>query len=442
VLAKNCVGLLSLKSTDFLTMETTLTEQHLNGFSHKDLGTTEVLVSSDINTYVFDTICAIPSVNDDGVRGIPEHSPKQVLRFIRLNYSYLRHRGLPGDKAFQLAYLRWCAVKEALVSPNFDPADYFVHYTEAKFIPLSFDDLPFPFRIREEGETLEDYQSALAAAKLAYVGTEYGIDEKERRARGQQFANELIAQFSDELNDKQGAWSRAQIDTIRDQFGNIVCMLAFVFRSRGHHYLPTYESIYRRLWSSCGQNPDQMICTFQELFTIGLHAIYPIILDDFWIFCVRNGYCSGSLKKRLDCAAAGSAFVYALYNGLNDILTVFPKLREDNLEPFTRLKTFYERLHQLRWIGSINHTFYGSTRETIDENLFSALASIVVGVYREFVPQSPLLSSLSLQRIGNNAPLVGGVIGTALRALTRSEKFQQKYIESQTRRDEEEGVGE
>jgi len=416
-------------------MENILTTKGLNGFAKKDLGTAEILEAKAVNTYLFDRFTAFATVGEDGKRVMEAPTQEQMHRFVRLNYSYLRHFGFSERKAFSIAFCRWLAVRESLVSPRFDPVDFHVQYTEALEIIATPEEFTSSliFRAKKEQETEEEYREARDTYRTQQLILRYGPDSDTRLKNNRWISQDLLTRYGVELDDETGEFSRVDLDFFITYFPDLICLIAFVFRSRGHHYIGTYEAIYRRLYASCGLNPDNMEFSFQELATVTFHAIYPIILDEFWLGCARDNLCAGSLVKRIGCAPAGSAYVYALRHGLDDIFMVFPVIKEENQDKYDRLVQFHERLIANRWLGSINHTFYGVGREILDESLFSALASIVIGVYKEFVPTSPLLGSVSLTRIGNNAPLIGAVIGTALKALTRSEAYNKKYIEVQTR---------
>jgi len=178
---------------------------------------------------------------------------------------------------------------------------------------------------------------------------------------------------------------------------------------------------------------NEEIITMQQLATTALHAIYPIVLDNFWTEMTLTRSISGGLCKRYTCAPAGSAFVFSLRNGLTDIKMVFPGVYDQNSELFDKLEAEYEYLRVHRWSGSINHNYYGAERYEVDESLYFGLASVVYGVYQEFVPDAKLIGSNSLSRLAGNAPLIGAVLGTVLRQVTRSSQFVEAYI-SQSKR--------
>lgn len=75
------------------------------------------------------------------------------------------------------------------------------------------------------------------------------------------------------------------------QYYNIVCMVAYVIRCRGHHYMDSYDEIYDRLWEKCAQdmNGDLRTATWQHTATIGLHAIPLSVLEFFWVTVAELG---------------------------------------------------------------------------------------------------------------------------------------------------------
>lgn len=77
--------------------------------------------------------------------------------------------------------------------------------------------------------------------------------------------------------------NRSKVSGLVSQFTNIVCMIAYLFRAKGHHYLATYEGDYNRLWDKVKGEVGNPNATWAQLATIASHAIPPIVLDKFWM---------------------------------------------------------------------------------------------------------------------------------------------------------------
>ena len=150
-----------------------------------------------------------------------------------------------------------------------------------------------------------------------------------------------------------------------------------------------------------------------------MKAIFPDQLDEIWHKCIQRGLCAGTLVKRYDCLAAGSAGVGALNKGLLDLGGVFPKFLELHQEDVNYIGDIVKEITDHRWRGSINHSFYNETLITADENRICRLASIVLGALKTLAPASPLGNSAALKRIADNAPLTGAFITQMLLAASR-----------------------
>jgi hypothetical protein len=210
--------------------------------------------------------------------------------------------------------------------------------------------------------------------------------------------------------------------TLRMKFTNMVCAVAYIFRVRGHHYMEGFEAKYAQIWRRSLYEEDHPGVPWKYIAIHVCHAIYPVILDNFWRASVNAGRCSGTLSKRFDCAPAGVAGLFALKKGVQDLLTVFPTIARTQVESLTHLQTVYDAVMADRWAGSVNRRFYGGAIIALNESLLSALAALVIGALKAFNPAAPLSQSYALRRIANNAPIVTGVMEDVLeKAASRDE---------------------
>jgi len=289
-----------------------------------------------------------------------------------------------------LAYLRYLAAQAGLISPRFLPEAYHVRYTEAVFRAEDY-----------------DYENSIAIVNAAHD-------------------NRLDFDTASEY------LTRPRRKILRRKFTNLVCIVAFVFRSRGHHFMNDFNEQYVKLWEKCGILEGEVSFTPQQSATLGLHSIFPIVLETFWTEAKNGSHINGSLIKRWDCAPAGSASLYGLSNGITDILVVMPGVYNAHSEDIDYLyeEISYLKLH--RHEGSINHTYYGVPRRFSDEHRLAGIASLVYGSYNEFleINDAPLLGSRSLQRVAREAPFTTAVLGTVIKRITESEKFSEAYTKS------------
>ena len=85
------------------------------------------------------------------------------------------------------------------------------------------------------------------------------------------------------------------IRKLTSNFSNIVCVVAYVFRSRGHHYLPDFDTVYSSLWEKCRCDLVAFKNTWASISTIGLHCIMPQVLDFYWRHCALKAKISPAL---------------------------------------------------------------------------------------------------------------------------------------------------
>jgi len=333
----------------------------LNGDSFTGSQEGENLVSSASNIYVLDEKLATYYATEScGKTGLDSD---QVYHTLLENLSALIRQGEKGSDAVLLATLRACAVKHGLVSPNFKPEAFYVKYSETRY--------------GRESET------ALEAAKQL-------VD-----AHG-----EVIAMVT--------KW-----------FTDIVCCVAYVFRARGHHFVEKgkYLEYYTKLWAKLRHDESGIQLPWAKIATVGLHAVFPSILDDFWLEASSEQRCSGALVKRINVAPAGSAGPYVLKQGLNDLLIIAPGIKSALAGCIASLERHLELLSAHRFEGSVNARYYGAKRCAMNESTVGALAATIYAAVNQLVEDSPLKSSAALKRIADQAPITGAVLARSMKAI-------------------------
>jgi len=339
-----------------------VTINDLNGDHYLGSQEGEELINKGINTYFF------PHGFPDAVNPFEKVAitEDQARDFVRINTSAIRaaQDTISVADAAVIALHRLYAVREGLVSTRFDPNNFHVKYHEV---------------IRVEEAATAD---ALAASPTADV------------LRGH-----LTAQVKKDVG---------------TTFYDRVCLVAFVFRARGHHFTPDYQTLYDRVWRKCRYNANLLHISFEHLATIALHAVFPVILDDFWSNAVREQKCNGALGKRFDVAPAGAAGPTVLRQGLMDLQMVAPGIRQRLAEAFTYLEAIERDLKEHRFNGSVNARYYGAQRVPFDEKRLAAIAATIRAALEQLAEDAPLLASPALKRIADNAPITGSVLGRAI----------------------------
>lgn len=226
--------------------------------------------------------------------------------------------------------------------------------------------------------------------------------------------------------DQDDAWR----GTVIHKFFDIVCIVAYFFRVRGHHWQDTFNDRYNAVWDKCLYEEENPGLSWQLIAHNALHAIYPDDLDDFWLQAVDNDSCSGALKKRVDSMPAGVAGISALLAGVADLKLVVPAAFNHLKEAIAHLEDLARLVfgRQNRWNGSVNRRFYGAAAIKVDEAKLGAVAALILASCEQFAPNSPLRKSMALQRIAQNAQLTGAVIARMIKTAVSSDAAAEIFL--------------
>jgi hypothetical protein len=312
---------------------------------------------------------ALPAAADGAHGQAVPFTVAQANRFIALQINHCRIIGLPPANAGRIAYLRFLSARAGLISPNFALNRYNVRYNDS---------------VR-----LTEAQTNLAIATIMHA------DQDVYRV-----AALAVLNVANRTN-------------LRKWFSDLVCIVAFVFRVRGHHYLPILNDLYDRVWTKCLHDPALLGLTWELIAGASLHAIMPLVLDEFWHIAKDNAQCAGALIKRWDSAPAGVAAPLVVKKGVDDIKMVFPGVENRVKDDLEYVNQCVEYIKNHRWEGSVNARYYGVGRYHVDEGRMCAIGAVVLGIYNELAPGSDLRASPALQRLAGNAPVVSGAMGRA-----------------------------
>lgn len=295
---------------------------------------------------------------------------RQAEEFINDNFCAVKDiaANYTDEEAARIAWIRFCAVREGLVSPRFDPKDYFVKYSECAV--LSKD--------ANLGDWLRDNPKDRSKSR---------IHQRFRAVMPEPVRTQLRVWFSD-----------------------MVCMVAYMFRVRGHHWLADMNDKYQDLWRKCLKAGDNPGIKWELVAHSALHAIYPLNLDGYWKRQMDASNIAGTLVKRYDSAPAGVAGIKALDAGMNDLALSVPGIKVHFKELYDEKDRLIQHLRDNRWAGSINRRFYGAGDLGFDESRFGALASTILAALTQYAPGSPLRQSQALKRMANTAPISGNFI--------------------------------
>jgi len=311
----------------------------------------------------------------------------QALAFIMLNtYRISQAKNtITLDKAVELSYLRLLALKYKLVSPDYNPAANHCDYNQC--IALAGNNT-------STADVLDDNEHGVPrAAKL-------GIQTSAARVLTQDCLTKLNTCFT-----------------------NIVCLVAYMFRVRGHHYLPDMAARYAQLWGKCSTGRNVFANSWEDITTVGLHAIMPTILDQFWLYSARNDRCDVILRLRVNSAAAGTALIPVLDQGLKDVITVFPAIRKLMPDEIKYIEDTEKHLVANRWDHSINARLYNANTDRIDEKRTGAAGALIRAAVTQLAPGTDLENSRALARAAKFAPITGAALGLALRNYVKSDSF-------------------
>lgn len=313
------------------------------------------------------------------------HGRRAVTAFLAVNCSHI-HEVDPNvtfEDAAELAYIRYLALKYRLISPLYRINDYHCDYNQCELLGMA------------------DVNAVLA-------NDDVGFPAVNQAAVQSALATVLVP---------------AKRNALHKAFINLVCLVAYMFRSRGHHYMPEMLAKYNEVWGKTGSKDVAFRNDFGRISTIGLHAIMPIILDDFWTQMKDEEKCDPVLMLRWDCAAAGTALFQVLSQGIKDLSVVFPKIREIMKTEIDYVEQMAEEIESDRWAHSINARFYNATRGRLNENHSGAVGALISAVMTSLTPEADLNKSAALKRAARFAPITGAAMGAAIRAFVKSDKF-------------------
>jgi hypothetical protein len=205
------------------------------------------------------------------------------------------------------------------------------------------------------------------------------------------------------------------------QSTNLICLCAYFFRARGHHYKESFGEDIAAKWRK-NLNAEELSLSsddFRVLFTHGLHAIYPDVLDKFWSDSIDEFRVCRPFALRFSVPCAGTAPYFALYAGLSEAQLIMPGAFEKERATVDRLRALCDDLRLHRWKGGINRKYYGGAQLLVKETDFAALAAIVYGLNTPEDAVTSLGKALSLKRVADTAPLTTTVVRAAATGLIR-----------------------
>jgi len=337
-------------------------EEALNGHNYIGSQEGELLEQSDDTTIYINAGLVTANKPLEVVKNAKEES----LKFIMLNATTIitnanKDPSLSDVKnAIIVAFHRLCAIEAGLISEKFDHKTYYVNYNEAK-----------------------------------------RVDE-----------NKLAPKVT--IVDVMKYLTKDVVEFIVHTFTDRVCLVAYVFRVRGHHWTEHLEELYKRIWDKCRYPADKVYIPWRLIARAAYHAILPVILDDYYAECYRTGKVNGALLIRFESAPAGSAGPHVLAQGVRDLQMVAPGIKAQLDESMVKLDMILNELKKHRFNGSVNARYYGASRVAIQEKELGAVAATILAALEGLASDAPLAKSNALRRIANNAPITGAVLGKAI----------------------------
>lgn len=288
----------------------------------------------------------------------------EAKTFLAANYAYMVAKGIPSADAASAAMLRFIAFKAALIGPEAGDGELTIN--EWMILPRQEN------RDEEEKKIWQDLNATFDLFKAA-----------------------LPTQNKNLFN---------------DAFCDVVCMVAFVFRSKGHHYTDKLENVYSNLWRKTTFGEKAFPTSWKTVATTALHCIKPTHLEKFWEKCCNKSCISGALKKRYDTAAAGTSGAKLVISGVEQIKLMAPQLLAPASDQVAYVMELKKEFGNDKLKGSINARYYGKDGMSIDESRLSILANVIIEVSKKLSSQSTVAEAPSLKRIASIAQIAGGIM--------------------------------
>jgi len=311
----------------------------------------------------------------------------QATAFLLLNTYYI-NQAIPAvslQNAAFLAYYRFLAVKYGLTSPRYAPNNYNVAYNQCFFVPGANSTCADILGMNDHGVP----NAAKANVQAALV-------------------NSLTV---------------VNLRHMHSVFVNLVCLLAYMFRTRGHHYLPDMQEKYERLWAKCRASNFDKHGSFEHIMTVSFHFIYPQVLDQYWTHALARGTCDAVIGLRYSAFAAGTSLFNVVDQGIRDLLTVIPKIADVLPNEIEYVHAQTNVLRNNRWAHSVNARLYAADATRLDESRVGVVAALIRSCVEALASDSPILESKSLARAAKLAPIAGAAYTVAIKNYIRSDKF-------------------
>lgn len=297
-------------------------------------------------------------------------SDSNVTEFLNLNFAALKDQkvALSNAEIAKVVYIRYLAVREGLASHKFSTGNYNVRYNECELCPLESSEVDWMAANPKDDDPTNLHQ------------------------------------------DIRAVLTKDIMKNLRQNFSDMVCCVAYMFRVRGHHWLSDMDDKYKDLWKKCLKDGDNPGIKWEYVAHHATHAIFPVILDQFWQKCVSASNIAGAIAKRFDSAPAGVAGVKALDAGMTDLAINVPGVKVHFQELYQEKDRLVKKLKEERWAGSINRRFYAAGDLGFDEGRFAAIAATILAALNQLAPTSPLRNSAALKRMAQAAPLTGALM--------------------------------
>lgn len=338
-------------------------------FKDADIGGDCYLTRKDpdpVSVTVFPT--DFPAQDKDKVGIRIEVSHRQMDDFIYVNAEYLVELGYTIDDAIKIGYFRLLAAGNGLTSPDFEHETFFLTENHSRRL------------------------SKVETSRRIFSSQDLGI--------------------RDIIRDVLNAEVRRKVCT---HFTDIVCCVAYMFRVRGHRYRPEYLPRYEALWKKCSKKSSDLVLSWRHLAIESLYAMFPFILDRYWINSSIKDTCDYALSERIDVPPAGFADMAALDQGMADIKILLPGIFNHFTARYEKFHRKYAAICETRWRGSINCHLYGEKPVKFSSSSLAPLAAAVVGVFDEISPDYPLLCCRAIHRLAERAALVRDGVTWAIR---------------------------
>lgn len=219
---------------------------------------------------------------------------------------------------------------------------------------------------------------------------------------------------------------------VNTYFFSIVGVVAHVFRVRGHHWKPEYETLYEKTWLSTTIETHLTIPPWKMISRDFLHCFGIRALGDSFQRGITKGEMPYGLRLRADAAPAGTAPIRTTSAALKEMSQAtwyahFYKLFAEQIE------AIHEYADQLKKQGTAAHVnaklYDWNNRGTmIDDKMVIGVIPYVLGWIDTLEKEEPITGQKCLKKRGAGSASIRQTFASLLLNQMRKEKSSDDIV--------------